>query len=285
MPKKNTNNHYRNRIRKVALTVILVSVTPLFLVTGIILYQFHSSYSEKTQAHLVEVVQKHKQNIDAFLWQRRGDILVLAKTFSYEELSNPAFLKDRLFILQQGYESVFVDIGVINEKGIQVAYVGPYNLAQADYASAPWFLQAKEKDFFISDVFLGLRNLPHFIVTVRNQTKAGKTWILRATVDFVAFNSLVEKVRIGETGFAFILNRKGELQTKPFFDVMADKTPFDEFVNNTRKRKDGVSIVKGTDSAGKKISTWLLTCKTRTGSLSTGSLHLTPLPAYMPPRE
>ncbi|MCU0572060.1 MAG: ATP-binding protein, partial [Syntrophobacteraceae bacterium] len=40
-------------------------------------------------------------------------------------------------------------------------------------------------------------------------------WLLRATIDFEAFNSLVESIRIGETGSAFIINREGEFQTRP----------------------------------------------------------------------
>jgi two-component system NtrC family sensor kinase len=38
---------------------------------------------------------------------------------------------------------------------------------------------------------------------------------VRGTIDFLAFNTLVESVSIGKTGSAFILNRAGEFQTKP----------------------------------------------------------------------
>jgi two-component system NtrC family sensor kinase len=47
-------------------------------------------------------------------------------------------------------------------------------------------------------------------------------WILRATIDFGEFNNLVEFLRIGETGIAFILNADGQFQTKPIAGVDTD---------------------------------------------------------------
>jgi two-component system NtrC family sensor kinase len=67
---------------------------------------------------------------------------------------------------------------------------------------------------YISNVFPGLRGIPHFIVAAKG-TSDGKKWLLRATVDFDKFSSLVEGIRIGQTGSAFIINREGEFQTKP----------------------------------------------------------------------
>jgi two-component system NtrC family sensor kinase len=66
----------------------------------------------------------------------------------------------------------------------------------------------------MSDVFQGLRRTPHFIVSVKKRS-GDKEWLLRATIDFEAFNSLVERIRIGDTGTALIVNNAGEFQTHP----------------------------------------------------------------------
>ncbi len=44
------SDYYRSLTRKMILTIILVSVTPLILVGSIILYRFHVSYHEKVEA-------------------------------------------------------------------------------------------------------------------------------------------------------------------------------------------------------------------------------------------
>ena len=236
------NGYYYSLTRNMLLVITLVAIMPMIVVGSIILYEFHISYNEKVYAHLEELVLKHKQNIDGFLKQKLGDIRLLGKTFSYEELSNEAFLRDRLELLQEIYGPVFVDLGVINARGLQVAYAGPFKLGKALYYNAEWFQMAMKSDYFKSDVFLGLRGLPHFIIAVRENWN-GEPWILRATVDFVAFNNLVEKIRIGETGFAFILNRKGEFQTKPLFDLTPNKKPYTDFLKDSKKFQDWVRII------------------------------------------
>jgi len=250
------------------LITIMVSFTPLILISGMILYHFHHSYHEKVIAHLEELVQKHKQNIDRFLKEKLADIRLLARSYDFEKLSNDNFLQERLFMLQEEYEGVFVDLGVVGEKGVQVAYAGPFKLERAIYSEADWFKKAVKREQFISDVFLGLRGLPHFIVAVR-QKWGGRDWILRATIDFEAFNQLVKNIRIGETGFAFILNRKGEFQTKPLFEVIPDRKPYLDFLSDKKLVKESVVVERLNDlgrqciylMASLKNGEWMLVCQ------------------------
>ena len=246
------NGYYYSLTRNMLLVIILVAIMPMIVVSSIILYEFDVSYHEKVHAHLEELVLKHKHNIDGFLKQKLGDIRLLGKTFSYEELKNESFLRNRLELLQEIYGPVFVDLGVINARGLQMAYAGPFKLGKALYSNARWFQMAMKSDYFKSDVFLGLRGLPHFIIAVRESWN-GEPWILRATVDFVAFNNLVENIRLGETGFAFILNRKGEFQTKPLFDLIPTKEPYTDFLKDSKKFQDGVRIIERDDDTGNKV--------------------------------
>ena len=206
--------YYQALTRKMAMIMILVSFAPLLLISVIIGHRFETSYREKVLAHLVELVQKHQQNINIFLSEKLSFIQALANTFTYRELSRETFLTQKLKALQKAYGGIFVDLGVVDEDGIQTAYAGALKLEKADYSEADWFRKAITRDFFISDVFLGLRRQPHFIVAVKRK-EDGREWLLRATIDFEAFNSLVESIRIGETGSAFIINREGEFQTRP----------------------------------------------------------------------
>ncbi|MBW1727741.1 MAG: GHKL domain-containing protein [Deltaproteobacteria bacterium] len=270
----NPGNHkkdpyYNSLTRKMILTVISVSFTPMILVSGAILYQFHVSYHEKVRAHLEELVQKHKQNIDYFLNEKLGEIRFLVENSGFENLRKKSYLEQQLAILQQELDPVFVDLGLVDAEGRQIAYAGPFKLGKAQYSEAEWFKKAIKSKYFISDVFLGLRGLPHFIVAVRKYFQ-GETWILRATIDFMAFNNLVENVRIGKTGFAFILNKEGEFQTKLLRDVMPSKNTYMELLKNGSKGEDKICIVEAVDDYGKKnIYTsaflkngdWMLVCQ------------------------
>lgn len=206
--------YYKSLTRNMILIMILVSFTPLILIAGLIGYNFETAYREKVVAHLQELVEKHQQNINAFLDEKLSYIKVLADSYSYEDLTRTAFLQNKLMILQNAYSGIYVDLGVIDASGVQVAYAGNLKLERADYSMAEWFREAMKRDYYISDVSLGYRGTPHFTVAVKKK-RQNSEWILRATIDFLAFNSLVENLRIGSTGSALIINSEGEFQTRP----------------------------------------------------------------------
>jgi two-component system NtrC family sensor kinase len=242
-------------MRNIVVIIISVSVIPLILVSSTIYYQFRTSYREKVYAQLRDLVQSHTNNIDSFLSEKLGDIRFLADGFDYNRLTNEAFLRERLAVLQKDYGPVFVDLGVINTDGEQIAYAGPFKLEKAQYSDAEWFQQAMQRQYFISDVFLGLRGLPHFIIAVKT-SRDGHAWILRSTIDFVAFNTLVESMRLGKTGFAIILNKEGKLQTtpisKPSLDTIPAKSIYAEFLANPVRSADKVRIAVKPDISDEK---------------------------------
>jgi two-component system NtrC family sensor kinase len=213
--KENTKQAYYSDFRlKLASLIVLVSLAPGILVTGIILYRFYTFSDQTVYTHLNELVLKHRQKIDDFLRQKLSDISHLSKSHDIGRLKEKEFLQKRLTGLQEDYGFVFVDLGVIDENGRQVAYAGSFELDMADYGNSDWFSKAMATDTYISDVFLGMREQPHFIVTVKRKW-GGKEWLLRATIDFFAFNTLVDDFILGKTGTAFILNQQGEFQTRP----------------------------------------------------------------------
>ncbi|MCB2192942.1 MAG: two-component sensor histidine kinase, partial [Deltaproteobacteria bacterium] len=211
--------YYRTLTRNLVLFVVGISLLPLFFTGAIILYQFKQAYQTKVEENLEVLLNKHRRTIDAFLADRLADIRVLSRSYTVPDLENTALLKTKLNLLREEYNGVYVDLGLVNDQGAQVAYAGPYSLTGANYSTAPWFKQAVKSEHIISDVFAGLRGSPHFIVAVKKRYQ-DRNWLLKATIDLEYFNALVENLRIGETGFAFILNHQGEFQTKPRQEVI-----------------------------------------------------------------
>ncbi len=245
-------DYYRYLTRNIMLIVIVVSFAPLILFGGLIGYQFHTSYHDKVIAHLKELVERHKQNIDSFLYERLANVQMLVSTYGCEELTDEAFLQEKFSMLRAEYGGIFVDMGVVDEKGVQVGYVGPFSLRRAVYSEAQWFRAAMRNPVYISDVFLGLRGMPHFIIAVKKECK-GQEWIFRATIDFVAFNSLVEGTRIGKTGSAFILNRAGEFQTRPPSAPTLDREFYSRFASGRRLQERGSTVEEITESGRRLI--------------------------------
>jgi two-component system, NtrC family, sensor kinase len=248
-PLADRNIFYHDLNRKITVLILMVSFLPMMLTTGIFFYRFNLAYSEKVQAHISELVQKHTQNIDTFLLEKLGNIRFIAQYFNSKEPTHKIFLQRNLALLKKEYGEVFTDLGLMDEKGLQFAYEGPFKLENADYSSADWFMRAIDKPFYISDVFAGLRGHPHFIIAVKVQSN-GSNYILRSTINFGAFNSLVERIHIGKTGIAFIINSKGQLQTKT--DVGVKQSIIATMVDRSCYQNNKTVFEKKQDSAGKK---------------------------------
>lgn len=240
--------YYHNLTRDLIVKMIIASFTPLILITFITSYKYNNAYKSKVIAHIQELVEKHKQNIDNFLKEKLANIQFLSKTCPISQLNNEDTLRRSLKQLREEYGPFFVDIGLINAQGIQTDYVGPFELGSVNYSQTEWFNEAMENEYYISDVFLGIRGLPHFIIAVR-KTIEQQQWIVRTTIDFVLFNELVKNIRIGKTGRAFIVNRKGELQTKQQ-DDQPDPETIERHILSQDIPVDGVSVFEASYLSG-----------------------------------
>ena len=240
----------RFSVRFAVVVLALMIIAPLVISGAVNLYQFRQAYRSKVTNELSVMIERHSLTVDSFIDDRLSDVRVIAREHPLERLHQPEFLRLVLNLMREEYHGAFVDLGLVNSDGIQVAYAGPFNLHMADYSGAPWFQEAMVSENFVSDVFAGLRGSPHFIVAT--QRKVGdELYVVKATIDFEAFNALVENLRIGSTGFAFIINREGEFQTNPRFVVALNRPPWIDLLEG-RVRSDRISVLDGEDVLGRK---------------------------------
>ena len=198
--------------RTILASMILVPLATLVVILGIGYYYFTTSLESSTIDTVKRIVGDHRHMIDSFLNNRKADLEFVLNSYDFHELAEPETLYGILVQLQKE-SSAFVDLGLFNEEGIHVNYQGPYRLEGKDYAKAPWFNEVMKEGHYISDVFLGYRRIPHFVIALKRE-QGGVPWIIRATIDTHIFNDLVKKVRIGKTGEAYLLNAEGVFQTE-----------------------------------------------------------------------
>ncbi|MBU2644870.1 ATP-binding protein [bacterium] len=207
-----SRNGYHKLRKYILLSMILAPAIIYVLALGIGYFYFAESLRNSTLETMKRLVKDHRQSIESFLDERRGDLSFMMDVYTFEDLKNPAQLQKALKQLQRK-SGAFVDLGVFDNTGVHAGYQGPYDLTGRNYKDESWFKEVMEKGVYVSDVFRGFRNVPHFVIAIVNRTGA-KSWIIRSTIDSQMFNSLVEHVSIGKTGEAYILNSRGVLQTR-----------------------------------------------------------------------
>jgi two-component system NtrC family sensor kinase len=192
---------------------MLCSLVPLLLVGWGINLHYSRFARERLLNFLQTQVEDHRKDIERFLSEHTSKLQLIARTHDREELLEPGALQTIFDLFNQDHRAL-TDLGVIGEHGYHLAYVGTYDLWSRNYSKEFWFLQVMEKGIYISDMFMGYRKEPHFIIAVTHHN-GDKKWILRATIHTDSFRSLVENVRIGKTGQVYLLNAEGVFQTSP----------------------------------------------------------------------
>ena len=253
-------HYYARFFRRFAFLIIVCFLIPLLFVGWGINFYYTRFAKERMTNSFHAQVENHRKIIELFLRQRSSQLQLIAHTHSKEYLGEVSNLAS-VFEMLNLESSSFTDLGVIDGYGRHLAYIGPYDLMDKNYSEAFWFSQVMEKGLYISDMFMGFRKVPHFIMAVTRQEE-GERWILRATIDTEVFRSLVENVRIGKTGEVYLLNRQGIFQTSPRFrGKIMEKAPFsvEPVHGGTRIRV----LEGGTDEQNQRIprsivaQTWL----------------------------
>jgi two-component system NtrC family sensor kinase len=207
---------YAKLQRNLILITLVVAFAPLFALGTIIYSEFFQMYRTKVEEQIQYRARAQAEAVDLFLKERIAILAAMADTHAYQDMIQEKNLAEvfRVMNLRAG---AFVDLGVINNAGQHLAYIGPYDLKGLNYYQQPWFGEVMSKGSYISDVYMGYRQLPHFIIAVKRQ-EGENSWILRATIDPDVFGSLVRAAQLGKSGDAFIINGEGFYQTRPRFD-------------------------------------------------------------------
>ena len=202
---------YKAIYRRLLITLLLMALTPLAALGLFCLDRLSVIYDEKITAGIEAVISSKHRALDTFMVERIAQVKNLAFTHPYADLSNPARLSDIFSVLQSNSRS-FVDLGIIGMDGRHISYVGPFYLRDANYSEAPWFAEVLRKGVYVSDVFMGYRHVPHFIIAVMRH-EGGRSYIMRATIDMDAIDALLRRIYSGPHSDAFIVSNSGVLQT------------------------------------------------------------------------
>lgn len=203
---------YRLLRRNMLILMLLTTIVPLFFMAVVNYYQYQNALKDEIVNPLRVLVNKTKHSFELFLAQRLSTVSFIASAYPLEELADENAL-NRIFRVMRQEFGGFIDIGLIDERGIQISYVGPYDLKGKDYTEQSWYHEVVIRGTYVSDVFMGYRKFPHLVLAVQRRTDAGKTWILRATIDTEKFNDLIASMQLDPRSDAFLLNKSGILQT------------------------------------------------------------------------
>jgi len=239
---------YRILRRNIIILMTLITVIPLTIMAVINQYEYERSIKDEIVNPLRTLTNKTKHSFELFLEERLAIVRSIASLYSFEDLSDQKTLS-RIFRVLQNEYCCLIDLGLIDTKGIQMSYAGPYDFLGKNYSQQGWFQEVVVKGVYISDVFMGYRQFPHVAIAVLRRAEEGRFWILRATIDTSRFDDLIASMGIGPDSDAFLINRKGIIQTPSrFYGKVLDHCPLSFPIGNY-----GAIVVEEVDPQGREM--------------------------------
>ncbi|WP_457570674.1 sensor histidine kinase [Desulfovulcanus sp.] len=203
--------------RRVWLIVVVsiggVAILPLLIMTFMNLSLYEKAMRAEINYPLARLISNTRRSLSYFLEERKSALTFIVQDNDFTELRNQERLAE-IFLNLKGAFGGFVDLGIIDSKGIQRSYIGPYELKGRNYKEQNWFKEVIGRGIYISDVFEGYRHLPHFVIAVKHFLADGDFFVLRATIDTERFSELVSPIDLRADSDAFIVTHDGVLQTK-----------------------------------------------------------------------
>ncbi|MGB9852135.1 MAG: sensor histidine kinase [Candidatus Kapaibacteriota bacterium] len=205
--------------------IIIVSVTPLIILTALNYFQFRKTYEIDVISPLVKQTANIKNNLESFLEERISILKYISEFYSISSLKDKNTLGNIFQSLRNSFEG-FVDIGVLDSNGLQFNYIGMYNLLGKNYKSQDWFLRTLFTGINISDVYEGYRGVPHFSISVLKNVKPNEFYIIRASINSQLLNNKIYQGNLNPETDIFIINYRGILQTNSkYFGMALEKYP------------------------------------------------------------
>jgi two-component system NtrC family sensor kinase len=160
------------------------------------------------------VAEGQANTLDLFLAEREENLANLMYNQRFDIPPSLELMEAGLEGLRRDSEA-FVDLGFIDEWGLQVAYAGPYrSLKVRNYGSARWYIELKngELNHQITDIHLGFRDKPHFTIAVK-RTFENETVVLKASLEPSEIYEYLSSWGEARDVEISIVNRQGYRQT------------------------------------------------------------------------
>ncbi|MGD8522907.1 MAG: ATP-binding protein [Desulfobacterales bacterium] len=208
-----TSAYFRQLKLRLRIGFLIAFVVPMVSLSVYFHFQFTFTLKERAKLNLLAIAESQRNTVDLFLQERVVNIFSQFQSEEFSLAPNQHTMENFLKNLRR-VSDAFIDVGFLNEKGIQIGYAGPFPFLQGrSYTNEKWFvsLMQQDRNHFISDIYQGFRNKPHFTIAVK-QIIDGNLLAMRATLDPDKFYLFLRTMDHGQGVDSALINDQGIYQ-------------------------------------------------------------------------
>ncbi|NJL59532.1 MAG: hypothetical protein HC887_07695, partial [Desulfobacteraceae bacterium] len=228
--------NFRRIWKQSVLITAAVALIPLLLIAAFDYRVTKEAMESEILLRTSRLVSNTRRALSFFLDERRFALNFIIQDNTFDMLYYPGRLSVILDNLNKAKGEV-TDLSLIDADGNLREYAGHYKMEGINYISQSWFQHVIKEGVYISDVFLGFRNVPHFVIAIRFMPPKGQFYVLRASLDTEKLRDMLAQLELSKQGDAFIINRQGILQTpSKYYGKVLEKIslPVPEYAERTQ---------------------------------------------------
>lgn len=236
-------------LRKVYfIRLVLTYILPLILLVVYFNYQYVDLMTKSREYHIISIAENQTRIFDFYIQERVKNFINIIESSQFDFPIDKTELNSMFDELIKQSDA-FIDIGYFDTSTIQLEYSGPLvYLENKDYSGEKWFkeLVNAEEQYIITDIYPGLRNVPHFTIGAKTQ-KDGLNYIFKVSLDpqkIYAYMTSLEKSRDINI---FIINKAGKLQLAP-----KDMNKLAKSLPKFSEEPNGIGIISYDSDNGKR---------------------------------
>ncbi|MDX2434597.1 MAG: cache domain-containing protein, partial [Desulfobacterales bacterium] len=194
--------------------MFVIIFAPLVVVTALSSFEYRELLLKEERNQLHWNAEGAQKTIEAFMTKLTSVVKFVSKDRSCDDLLDQYVVSKLLVNLKEEYPG-FVDLGILDHNGIQQVYAGPFRLEGYDYSDQDWFSKVLAREIYISEVYMGFREIPHFVIAVSFKVPDKEEyWVLRASIDYEKLQKYISTINTEASQDIFLVNRQGVLQTR-----------------------------------------------------------------------
>ncbi|MBN1590724.1 MAG: hypothetical protein JW888_14520 [Pirellulales bacterium] len=208
-----TTRYFKKLRRRLRLGLLAAFSLPVIALAVYFHFQFDPTLRETGKLHLASLAESQKNTVDLFLQERVTNVFSLFHGTEFTVDPSRQQMDRYLRGLRQTSDA-FIDVGFCDSSGVQIGYAGPHpRLHGKDYSREKWFVSVmrSETSYYVSDIYLGFRNQPHFTIAVKQRID-GNLYVMRATLDPDKFYAFLRNISRGESVDSALVNQVGQYQ-------------------------------------------------------------------------
>ncbi|MFH0790767.1 MAG: cache domain-containing protein [Candidatus Omnitrophota bacterium] len=225
--------------KKITVLFLMIGLLPLLILSLFFYVQMKYSLRETVENNLITLASQVGMEVERTIFTAYTNIKTLANNPILK--SEGATKEDKLLEMQkiQDFYKIFEDITLIDLEG-NVITSTTYNYRGA-WKIKSWYKQAKEGKVVVSDVHI--LQSPYKIVMVTTAPVLGRDGriiaVVAGQINMQKIWEITDRVKLGKTGFVFLVNQGGDIIAYPDKKNIFDKFPSSLVLNRMSESQFG----------------------------------------------